>query len=95
MPDISRWKMRDKTRSGQEGRAVSPGENSKDGFFGPPTAPNSFRRSLGSLRDLMELIPHDSGVRCSWRQQNLITTVTSSFMKQLVKRWMLLGLLAM
>ena len=71
IPDISRLKLKDKTRSGLEDRTVSPGENSKDGFFGPRTAPNSFKRSLDSLHDFMELIPPNSGVRCLWCQLNI------------------------
>jgi hypothetical protein len=63
-PDMSRLKARDKTRSGRDGRTVLPGENGQEVFFGPPTAPNSFKRSLISLHDLMELIPPDSRVRC-------------------------------
>jgi len=60
--DTFRLKARDKTRSGREGRAVSSGEHGQDVFFGPSTAPNSFKRSLDSLRDLMGLIPSDSTV---------------------------------
>ena len=55
-------KVRDKTRSAWEGRGVSHGGHGQDVFFGPSTAPNSFKRSLDSLHDLMELIPSDSGV---------------------------------
>lgn len=60
--DTFRLKVRDKTRSAREGRAVSPGEHGQDIFFGPSTAPNSFKRSLDALHDLMELIPSDSSV---------------------------------
>lgn len=60
--DIFRLKARDKAKSAREGRAVSPGEHGQDIFFGPSTAPNSFKRSLDALHDLMELIPSDSGV---------------------------------
>jgi len=60
--DTFRLKARDKTRSGREGRAVPPGEHGQDVFFGPSTAPNSFKRSLDALHDLMELISSDSGV---------------------------------
>lgn len=60
--DAFRLKARDKTRTGREGRAVSSGEHGQDVFFGPSTAPNSFKRSLDSLRDLMVLIPSDSAV---------------------------------
>ena len=57
--DTFSLKVRDKTRSAWEGHAVSPGQEI---FFGPSTAPNSFKRSLDSLHDLMKLIPSDSGV---------------------------------
>ncbi|KAI0296962.1 WD40-repeat-containing domain protein [Multifurca ochricompacta] len=53
--------MRDKTRGGPGSRKITPGEKGHDIFFGPPTAPNSFDRSLNTLHDLMELIPSDSG----------------------------------
>jgi hypothetical protein len=61
-PNMSGLKPRDKARNGREGRAVSPGENGGDIFFGPPTAPNSFKRALNSLHDLMELIPPEAPV---------------------------------
>lgn len=52
-------KARDKNRSGHEGRSVDPGEDGQGIPFGPPTAPNSFKRSLDALLELMELAPSD------------------------------------
>lgn len=83
-PNMSHAKVKDKSRSGRGG-VVSPGENGQDGFFGPATAPNSFKRALNSLRDLMELpvVSPDSGVSRFVRSTNhLVTRVTLSFMKQ-------------
>ena len=71
MSDMSRLKVRDKAPSGREGRAVSPGENGQDVFFGPLTAPNSFKRSLNSLHDLMELFLPESAVRSLWCQLSI------------------------
>jgi hypothetical protein len=69
-PYVSRTKLKDKSRNGRGGRAVSPGENGQGVFFGPLTAPNSFKRALNSLHDLMELpaISPDSGVSCLYCQ---------------------------
>ena len=69
--DTFRLKVRDKARSGRGGRAMSPGEHGQDVFYGPSTAPNSFKRSLDSLHDLMELISSDSGVRRLADQQSI------------------------
>jgi hypothetical protein len=65
-PNMPRAKLRDKSRIDRGGHAGSPGENGRDFFFGPPTAPNSFKRALKSLRELMELpvFSPDSGVSC-------------------------------
>ncbi len=65
-PATPHVKARDKTRSGpdSEGRNVAPGENGQDVLFGPQTAPNSFKRSLDALLELMELIPSDWAVSC-------------------------------
>jgi hypothetical protein len=65
-PYMSRAKLRDKFRSGRGDRAILPGEKGQEVFFGPLTAPNSFKRALNSLHDLMELpvISPDSGVSC-------------------------------
>ena len=52
-------KARDKNRSGPEGRSVDHGEDGQGIPFGPPTAPNSFKRSLDALLKLMELTPPD------------------------------------
>jgi hypothetical protein len=52
-------KARDKNRSGLEGRSVDPGDDGQGIPFGPPTAPNSFKRSLDALLKLMELTPSD------------------------------------
>lgn len=52
-------KARDKSRSGPGGRAVGSGEKGHGVPFGPPTAPNSFKRSLNALLEFMELIPSD------------------------------------
>ena len=60
--DTFRLKVRDKSRSTWEGRVVSPRGHGQNGVFGPSTVPNSFKRSLDSLLDLMDLIPSDSGV---------------------------------
>jgi len=70
MSDTSHLKVRDRARNGREGHAISPGRK-QDIFFGPPTAPNSFKRSLNSLHDLMELISPDSAVRCSCGQKSI------------------------
>jgi hypothetical protein len=83
-PNIPRAKLRDKSRSDRGGpsHAGSPGENGQDFFFGPPTAPNSFKRALNSLRDLMEL-PVVSPVSCFVHvNEQLVTRVTLSFMTQ-------------
>jgi hypothetical protein len=60
--DTFRLKVKDRIRSIREGRAVSPGEHDQDILFGPSTAPNSFKRSLDALHDLMGFLSSDSGV---------------------------------
>lgn len=52
-------KARDKNRSDLEDRSVDPGDDGQGILFGPPTAPNSFKRSLDALLKLMELAPSD------------------------------------
>lgn len=99
-PNIPRAKLRDKSRNDRGGpsHAGSPGENGQDFFFGPPTAPNPFKRALNSLRDLMELpvISPDSGVSCFVHvDEHLVTRVTFSFMTQPGMQRMLSELLAM
>lgn len=84
IPNMSHAKLKDKSRTGRGG-VVSPGDSGQDGFFGPATAPNSFKRALNSLRDLMELpvVSPDSGVsRVVQAKNHLVTRVTLSFMKQ-------------
>lgn len=61
-PPRPRVKGKDKTRSGPGGRNVDPGENGQGVPFGPPTAPNSFKRSLDALLELMESAPSDWAV---------------------------------
>lgn len=52
-------KTRDRTRGGPDGRIVTPGETV---FIGPPTAPNSFKRALDALLELIKLISYDQAV---------------------------------
>ncbi|KAI9435551.1 WD40-repeat-containing domain protein [Lactarius indigo] len=70
-------KARDKTRGGPGGRDVAPGNSGRDVLFGPQTAPNSFKRSLDALLELMELIPSDWAIE--WTQR-LILHHTLQFM---------------
>ena len=64
-PSTPHVKARDKARSDPGGRNVEPGEHGQGVPFGPPTAPNSFKRSLDALLELMELVPSDWAVSCS------------------------------
>lgn len=70
---MSSTKLKDKARSGRGGRAFSPGENGREVFFGPTTAPNSFKRALDSLHDLMELpvVSPDSAVSYIVKSMNI------------------------
>ena len=61
-PPYSPVKARDKNRSGPGARNVDPGGSGQGIAFGPPTAPNSFKRSLDALLELMELAPSDWAV---------------------------------
>ena len=61
-PSHPRVKAKDKTRSGPGGRNVDRGGNGQGIPFGPPTAPNSFKRSLDALLELMESAPSDWAV---------------------------------
>jgi len=52
-------KAKDKSRSGPGGRNADSGSSGQGIPFGPPTAPNSFKRSLDALLELMESAPSD------------------------------------
>ncbi len=71
MPANLDMKAKDRTRSGPEGRIVTPGETGQVVFFGPPTAPNSFKRALDALLDFMKLISYDQTVSCLKQSLNI------------------------
>ena len=64
-PATPHVKARDKTQSGPGSRNIEPREHGKGVPFGPPTAPNSFKRTLDTLLELIELVPSDLAVSCS------------------------------
>ncbi|KAH8993139.1 hypothetical protein EDB92DRAFT_1855060 [Lactarius akahatsu] len=73
-------KARDKTRGGPGGRDVAPGEDDQGVLFGPQTAPNSFKRSLDALLELIELIPSDWALFETARGTRDALQITCGFM---------------
>ncbi|KAI0263300.1 hypothetical protein BC834DRAFT_938963, partial [Gloeopeniophorella convolvens] len=73
-------RARDESLPGMTGHMITPGENGQELFFGPHTAPNSFKRSLESLIELMKLFPSESSNYETARTTRTVLKTACEFM---------------